>query len=90
MAENATFALPSPLPKTLPVLPLRKGVLLPVTAQGFGIGRAMSRSALDAAHSQLVLVAVQRDPVNDPMPSDLLPADKEQQHFILQKQKKAK
>lgn len=73
MADNASFVLPDPLPKTLPVLALRKGVLLPATAQSFGVGRALSRSALDAADGGLLLVAVQREPVADPMPSDLLP-----------------
>ena len=68
------FRIPADLPNTLPVLPLRKGVLLPGQVHAFGVGRAKSMAALQNARSGLVLVAVQREPVEDPVPSDLLPA----------------
>ena len=32
------FRVPSNLPESLPVLPLRRGVLLPAVAQSFGVG----------------------------------------------------
>ncbi|MCB9761470.1 MAG: endopeptidase La [Alphaproteobacteria bacterium] len=66
------FTTPDILPASLPVVPLRRGVLLPGGVQGFGVGRAMSRSALDNAPDGLVLFAVQREPVAEPVPSDLL------------------
>jgi len=67
------FRVPSDLPETLPVLPLRRGVLLPAVTHAFGVGRARSMAALQAAKQGYVLVAVQREPVEDPVPSDLLP-----------------
>ncbi|MCB9796765.1 MAG: endopeptidase La [Alphaproteobacteria bacterium] len=67
------FRVPDILPPTLPVVALRRGILLPGGVQGFGIGRAISRSALDHTKDGLVLVAVQRERVADPVPSDLLP-----------------
>ena len=67
------FRLPDLLPARLPVIPLRRGVLLPGTLQRFGVGRDISRAAIAAAKDDWVLVAVQREPVADPMPSDLLP-----------------
>lgn len=70
---NFDFSIPDLLPATLAVLPLRRGVLLPGGIQPFGVGRSLSLSALNAAKDGLVLVAVQREPVNEPVPSDLLP-----------------
>ena len=66
------FRLPDLLPARLPVIPLRRGVLLPGTLKRFGVGRAISKAALEAARDDWILVAVQREPVADPSPSDLL------------------
>ncbi|MBX2803403.1 MAG: endopeptidase La [Myxococcales bacterium] len=60
------------LPQHLPVLALRRGVLLPGAASPFLVGRARSRSALEAAHEGWLIVASQREPVASPAPSDLL------------------
>ena len=70
------FDLPENLPEALPLIPLRRGVLLPGMVSTFAIGRALSVSAVEAALKQpdpLLLVAVQREPIADPAPSDLLP-----------------
>ena len=55
------FDLPDTLPETLPVLPLRGGVLMPGAIMPIPIGRRSTGKALDAAEEGLVLVAVQRD-----------------------------
>ena len=69
------FAVPSNLQTSLPLLPLRRGVLLPGMITPFSIGRSRSRAAVDAAMKadRLILVAVQREEVSAPAPSDLLP-----------------
>jgi ATP-dependent Lon protease len=70
------FDMPENLPATLPLIPLRRGILLPGMVSTFAIGRPLSASAVEAAHKAsdpLILVAVQREPVADPAPSDLLP-----------------
>lgn len=67
------FQLPAGLPGTLPVMALRRGVLLPGVGSSFIVGRARSLSALAANQQGYLLVAAQRDPVADPEPSDLLP-----------------
>ena len=66
------FRLPSTLPTVLPVLPLRKGVLLPGGVNLFTVGRPKSRAAIGAAPDKLVIVASQREPVDDPSGGDLL------------------
>ena len=48
-------------------------MLLPAVAQSFGVGRARSVAALQAAKQGYILVAVQREPMEEPVPSDLLP-----------------
>ena len=66
------FSVPDQLPSTLPVLALRRGVLLPGAVAPYLVGRARSLSALQATGDYL-LVAAQREPVSAPAPSDLLP-----------------
>jgi ATP-dependent Lon protease len=74
MAElSLDFTIPDLLPRTLPVLALRKGVLLPGGVMPLTVGRRRSVAALDAAKGGLILVAPQREPVDEPSPSDLLP-----------------
>ena len=68
-----TFELPNPLPSSLPVLALRRGVLLPGGVLPLTVGRQRSLSALNASSNGLILVVAQREPVADPSPSDLLP-----------------
>ena len=65
--------IPEILPADLPVMALRRGVLFPGTMTAFTVGRRASIAALDAARGNLLLVAVQREPMADPAPSDLLP-----------------
>ena len=71
--RNLDFDVPTGLAKTLPVLPLRRGVLLPGAVGPFAVGRVKSRAAVNAAPGRLMLVGVQRGQVDDPSPSDLLP-----------------
>jgi ATP-dependent Lon protease len=70
---SSTFQLPAKLPASLPVMALRRGVLLPGVVTSFLVGRAKSLSALNASRDGYVLVAAQRDSVTDADPSDLLP-----------------
>ncbi len=72
MAETPT-SVPRSLPGSLPVVALRRGVLLPGTTRAYLVGRPRSLNAIENAADSLVLVAVQREPVTDPAPSDLLP-----------------
>lgn len=67
------FTVPNDLPSTLPVLALRRGVLLPGGVSPYLVGRPRSLSALEAAVGDYLLVATQREPVATPAPSDLLP-----------------
>lgn len=67
------LTVPDVLPKTLPVLALRRGVLLPGGVIPLTVGRRRSLAALDASKGDLILVAPQRESVADPAPSDLLP-----------------
>ncbi len=60
------------VPRQLPVMALRRGVLLPGAAAPFLVGRERSLSALRANHEGWVIVAAQREPVSTPSPSDLL------------------
>lgn len=81
MAESRTVRpvstpLPSDLPSTLPLIPLRRGVLLPGGTLTFSAGRPRTLAALQAArslHDGWLVIAVQREPVEDPSPADLLP-----------------
>lgn len=89
--QEPDFSVPDLLPSRLPVVALRRGVLLPGSVQRFGLGRRLSRAAVDAAVDGWVLVAVQREPVVDPMPADLLPVavlarvlDSKPGHLIVQ------
>ena len=71
-ARNDDFDIDT-LPAQLPVMALRRGVLLPGAASPFIVGRARSRSALNAQRDGFMIVAAQREPVATPAPSDLLP-----------------
>jgi ATP-dependent Lon protease len=65
--------VPNHLPSTLPLIALRRGVLLPGATARYLVGRAASLSALKSAfESSWVLIATQRDPVAEPSPSDLV------------------
>lgn len=66
-------AIPDVLPKTLPVLALRRGVLLPGGVLPLTVGRRRSLAALDAVRDELLLVVPQREAADEPAPSDLLP-----------------
>jgi ATP-dependent Lon protease len=73
MADNTNVNLiPEDLPAALPVMALRRGVLLPGVQSPFMVGRPRSLSALAANHQGWLLVAAQREPVADAEPSDLL------------------
>ncbi len=67
------FGIPSDLPRVLPVLPIKQGFLLPGVISPFAVGRAPSLAALDAAKDGWLIVALQREPVQEPSPVDLLP-----------------
>ncbi len=73
MAEvRLDFSVPK-IPGALPILPMRSGVLLPGAVLPLRVGRDLSRRAVAAARNGLVLVAAQREAVDGPDPSDLLP-----------------
>ncbi|MFT4623014.1 MAG: ATP-dependent Lon protease [Myxococcota bacterium] len=65
------FDIPADLPNTLPLMALRRGVLLPGAVGSYLVGRPRSLSAVHVANDYL-LVGAQREPVGDPSPSDLL------------------
>ncbi len=75
MAERRIdLTVPKNLPASLPVLPLRRGVLLPGVISPFAIARRKSLVALEhLPPGGWLIVAVQREPVQDPAPVDLLP-----------------
>jgi ATP-dependent Lon protease len=74
MAEiRLDFEVPEDLPSTLPVLPLRQGLLLPGAVSPFTVARPRSLEALERARDGWLIVAVQREPVEDPAVTDLLP-----------------
>ncbi len=64
--------LPDDLPASLPLVPLRRGVLLPWGVMPMAVGRRRSRAALDAA-GDYILVGVQSAPAEDPGPQQILP-----------------
>ena len=70
---DRAFQLPADLPRVLPVLPIKQGFLLPGVISPFAVGRAPSLAALDAAVDGWLIVALQREPVQDPSPVDFLP-----------------
>jgi ATP-dependent Lon protease len=73
MADSRpSFTVPPELSSPLPVLPLRRGVLLPGAVSPFLVGRAPSLSAIRAARSGWVIVAAQRDSSGEPEPAQLL------------------
>ncbi len=70
--DTVDFSIPADVPSRLPLLPLRRGVLLPGGLAPFAVGRERSKKALDSAQGGLLLVGVQHDPQVDPGPGDLL------------------
>ncbi len=72
--DHPDLVVPDDLPSTLPVIPLRRGVLLPGGMFTFSVGRPRSVAALRAAADGWVILAVQREPIAQPAPADLLPA----------------
>lgn len=73
MKPNRDFHVPTHLPQRLPVLPLRQGFLYPQVVSPFAVARPVSVRALENAVDGWLVVAVQREAVADPNPSDLLP-----------------
>lgn len=71
--SDRDFGLPADLPRALPVLPIKQGYLLPGVISPFAVGRPASVAALDAAANGWLIVALQREPVQEPSPVDLLP-----------------
>lgn len=73
MSQQPTdFRVPSTLPKTLPIMALIRGVLLPGTFAPFNVGRASSLAALKESSSGLILIAGQNTPVREPSSGDLM------------------
>ncbi len=64
--------LPDDLPASLPLVPLRRGVLLPWGVMPMAVGRRRSRAALEAAGDYL-LIGVQSAPAEDPGADQILP-----------------
>ncbi len=62
-----------PLPSELPVLPLRRSVVFPLTAAPLAVNRALSVEAINRALAgdRMVLMLQQTTDVEDPGPSDL-------------------
>ena len=61
------------IPGALPVLALRKGVLLPGAVIPLRVGRDSSRRAVGAARDGLLIVAAQNNMTEVPDPKDLVP-----------------
>ena len=80
-----SFDVPDDLPATLPVLPLRRGVVLPGGVGPLALGRAASVAAVQAAGrfdptavdaqptDGLLVIALQDRPIDEPGVGDLLP-----------------
>jgi endopeptidase La len=65
---------PSPqLPAELPVLPLRRTVLFPLTLQPLAVDRPVSIESINRAlgADRMLFLTLQRDDVDDPQPADL-------------------
>src|SRR3990167_1036100 len=63
-----------PLEHTLPVVPIRDGIVFPGVEMILTFGRARSVSAIEAAQAagkRVVLVMQKNSNINDPSPSDL-------------------
>jgi ATP-dependent Lon protease len=75
MSTPSDFYVSPSFPSTLPLLPLRSGVLLPDATLTLTVGRARSLALVDAlAQGDTLVVAAQRDPRHDdPSLDDLHP-----------------
>ncbi len=73
MADVRISSIPSNLSTTLPVMALRRGVLLPGAVATFNVGRPVSRSALANAVDEHLIIAAQSAAAKSPTPADLLP-----------------
>jgi ATP-dependent Lon protease len=64
-----------PLPDVLPVLPLRRSVLFPLTVQPLAVDRPVSIESINRAlgSDRMVFLALQRTETEDPQPADLFP-----------------
>jgi endopeptidase La len=62
-----------PLPSELPILPLRRTVALPLTLQPLAVNRPVSAETVNRAlgSDRLILLVLQRNDSEDPMPEDL-------------------
>ena len=72
MASSPTHALPD-LPGELPVLPLRRSVLFPLTLQPLAVDRPVSIESINRAlaSERMVFLTMQKTDSDDPQPSDL-------------------
>ncbi len=70
---NPQADAPTTLPTELPVLPLRRSLVFPMTAAPLAVSRAGSVEAVDRALAgdRMILVLLQRGDEEDPGPSDL-------------------
>src|SRR5262249_17854995 len=74
LAETPSPSPPSPtLPSELPVLPLRRTVLFPLTIQPLQVNRAVSIESVNRAlgADRLILLILQEDDAEDPGPDNL-------------------
>ncbi len=73
-SQHTTSRIPGPnMPREIPLLPLRSGVLLPGSSMSMPVGRKRSVALIERAEvGSIVGVAIQRDPdVDDPSRADL-------------------
>ena len=66
---------PQQLPDELPVVPLRRSVLFPLTVQPLAVDRPVSVESINRAlgSDRMVFLTLQQTEADDPQPRDLLP-----------------